>query len=74
MSPNSSPWRNGAQESFFVRFKVEFGDPDRFHSLGEFLEAIYTHIHYFAYGRIKNKLKMTPAEFRENWFSTHAHR
>jgi transposase InsO family protein len=74
MSPKSSPWRNGAQESFFGRFKVEFEDPDRFHSLGEFLEAIYTHIHYFAYGRIKNKLKMTPAEFRENWFSTHAHR
>lgn len=24
-SPQSSPWRNGAQESFFGRFKVEFG-------------------------------------------------
>jgi putative transposase len=24
-SPKSSPWRNGAQESFFGRFKVEFG-------------------------------------------------
>ncbi len=70
MSPKSSSWRNGAQESFFGRFQVEFGDQDRFNSLGELLEVIYTHIHYFAYGRIKNKLKMTPAAFRRNWFST----
>lgn len=30
LAPKKSPWRNGSQESFFGRFKVEFGDPDRF--------------------------------------------
>ena len=73
MSPKSSPWRNGSQESFFGRFKVEFGDADRFETLAEFLEAIFIHIHYFTYKRIKNRLKMPPAAFRANWFSTHIH-
>jgi putative transposase len=41
MSPKASPWRNGAQESFFGRFKVEFGDPERFETLPELIEAIY---------------------------------
>lgn len=67
MSPKSSPWRNGAQESFFGRFKVEFGDFDRFDSLEELVEALYIHLAYFSTGRIKNRLKMSPRDFREKW-------
>ncbi len=67
MSPKSSPWRNGAQESFFGRFKVEFGDFERFDTLGELVEALYLHLAYFSAVRIKNRLKMSPRAFREQW-------
>lgn len=67
MSPKSSPWRNGSQESFFGRFKVEFGDPERFATLPDLIEALYEHLHYFCNVRIKNRLKMSPAQFRRNW-------
>lgn len=30
----SSPWENGYQESFYGKFKVDFGDPNRFKTLG----------------------------------------
>jgi transposase InsO family protein len=32
MNPKGSPWCNGSQESFFGRFKVEFGDFERIKS------------------------------------------
>ena len=67
MNPKASPWCNGSQESFFGRFKTEFGDPDRFDSLAELLEALYEHIAYFTFQRIKNKLRMSPAQFRVKW-------
>jgi putative transposase len=69
MNPKGSPWCNGSQESFFGRFKVEFGDFDRFDSLAELLEELYDQIHYFTFRRIKNKLKMSPAQFREKWLN-----
>lgn len=71
MSPKSSPWRNGSQESFYGRFKVEFGDPDRFDTAGELIEALYLHLNYFINERIKNKLKMSPQKFRDQYFSLH---
>lgn len=67
MNPKKSPWCNGSQESFFGRFKVEFGDFDRFETLADLLEALYEQLHYFSNIRIKNKLKMSPAQFREKW-------
>lgn len=66
-SPKSSPWRNGSQESFFGRFKVEFGDPERFDRLSDLLEELYGMLRYFSEKRIKNRLKMPPARFREHW-------
>ncbi|MCB0320113.1 MAG: IS3 family transposase [Bdellovibrionales bacterium] len=69
MNPKGSPWCNGSQESFFGRFKVEFGDFDRFDSLAELLEELYDQIYYFTFRRIKNKLKMSPAQFREKWLN-----
>jgi transposase InsO family protein len=67
MNPKGSPWCNGSQESLFGRFKIEFGDPDRFATLAELVEALYSQLHYHSNTRIKNKLKMAPAEFRRRW-------
>lgn len=67
MSFKSSPWWNGSQESFFGRFKVEFGDFDRFESLPDLIEALYQHLRYFSQDRIKSKLRMSPVQFRKNW-------
>jgi transposase InsO family protein len=68
MNPKGAPWCNGSQESFFGRFKVEFGDFHRFDTLAELLEALYEQLDYFSNRRIKTKLKMAPAQFREQWF------
>ena len=51
MSPKPSPWRNGSQESFFGRFKVEFGDFDHFERLSELLEVIFHFIAYYKPGQ-----------------------
>lgn len=67
MNPKGSPWCNGSQESFFGRFKVEFGDFERFATLADLLEALYEQLHYFSNIRIKTKLKMAPAAFRASW-------
>lgn len=69
MSPKASPWRNGAQESFFGRFKVEFGDPNRFASLPELVEAIYAQIAYYNNERIHTRLRTSPRKFRARWES-----
>lgn len=67
MNPKGSPWCNGSQESFFGRFKVEFGDFGRFDTLAELLEELYSQLHYFSNVRIKTRLKMAPAQFRQKW-------
>ena len=67
MNPKGSPWCNGSQESFFGRFKVEFGDFERFDVYADLLEELYSQLHYFSNVRIKTKLKMAPAEFRQKW-------
>ena len=72
MNPKSAPWCNGSQESFFGRFKVEFGEFDRFDTFAELLEELYQQLHYFTFERIKTKLKMSPAEFRQAWNIRHA--
>jgi hypothetical protein len=69
MNPKSAPWCNGSQESFFGRFKVEFGEFDRFDTYAELLEELYQQLHYFTFERIKTKLKMSPAEFRQEWIA-----
>ena len=63
VSDVASPWQNGYCESFFGRFKQEFGDVDRFASPGEMIEAIYRHIRYYNHDRIHTALKMPPVAF-----------
>lgn len=63
VSDTASPWQNGYQESFFGRFKAEFGDFNRFDTPSELFEAIYTQIHYYNYDRIHTALKMPPVAY-----------
>jgi putative transposase len=71
-SPKRSPWRNGAQESFFRRIKVEFGDFERFDTLGKLVEATARYIAYYNDHRIHTTLGTTPVAFREQWYRKHA--
>jgi putative transposase len=64
MSTKSSPWENGYQESFYGKFKEEFGDFSRFETLGELIEAIHQAIHYYNNKRIHTSLKMPPTKYR----------
>lgn len=69
VSDVASPWQNGYCESFFGRFKDEFGDPNRFESVGALIEAVYRHIHYYNHHRIHTALKMPPAAYAALTFS-----
>lgn len=59
------PWENGYQESFYDKFKVDFGDPNRFDTLGELVAAIYRTAWEYNHERIHSALKMPPAKFAE---------
>lgn len=63
MSAKGSPWQNGYQESFYDKFKVDLGDPNRFDDLGELVYEIYRTIHVYNTTRIHTVLKMSPREF-----------
>lgn len=67
VSDKGSPWQNGSQESFFGRFKVEFGDFDRFEDIGELIGAIYQHIWEYNNKRIHTSIKDKPNSFRQNY-------
>ena len=63
VSDKASPWQNGYKESFFGRFKDEFGDVNRFNSIAELMEEIYSQIRYYNQDRIHTALKMPPAVY-----------
>lgn len=65
VSDKASPWQNGYQESFFGRFKEEFGDTNRFDTDGQFIAAICERIHYYNYERIQTTIKMPPAVYAQ---------
>lgn len=65
MSRKGCPWENGYQESWYDKFKVDLGDPNRFETLGELIAAIYETIHAYNNTRIHTKLKMPPAVFAQ---------
>jgi len=64
-SKKGCPWENGYQESFYDKFKVELGDPNRFDSLGELVAEIYRTIHVYNTARIHSALKMSPRRFAQ---------
>lgn len=63
VSKKASPWQNGFQESFFSQFKNEFGDVNRFETIGELIEEIYGKVHYYNYERRHTAFKVSPAVF-----------
>jgi transposase InsO family protein len=63
MSKKGSPWENGYQESFYDKFKIDLGDPNRFDDLGELVYEIYHTIHIYNTSRIHTSLRMSPREF-----------
>jgi putative transposase len=67
VSDPGSPWQNGWSESFFSRFKTEFGNFSRFETLGELLEQIFSYISYFNNARIQIALKMSPVQFKQKY-------
>jgi putative transposase len=62
-SPKASPWKNGHQESFYDKFKLEFGKPSRHRTIESLTEAIGRFIHYYNTRRIHSALKMPPRVF-----------
>lgn len=64
LSDKGSPWQNGYKESFFSRFKDENGDLNRFETLGELVEEIYSYISYYNRYRIHNSLKISPIQIK----------
>lgn len=65
VSDPGSPWQNSWSESFFSRFKQEFGPFSRFENLGELIENIYQYLNYYNTQRIQLKLKMSPYQFKQ---------
>ena len=63
MSKKGSPWENGYQESFYDKFKIDLGDPNRFDDLGELVYEIYHTVYIYNTTRIHTSLKMSPREF-----------
>lgn len=69
MSHVASPWENGYQESFYSHYKIDFGDPNRFESLGELIYAVYQSIHYYNRDRIHSSLKMSPRNYLNHYLA-----
>jgi transposase InsO family protein len=67
MSAKSSPWQNGYQESFYNGFKLDLGDPNRFNSLGELIEAINQTFRYYNQERIHTALRTSPSKYFEQY-------
>ena len=60
-----SPWENGYQESFYDKFKIDLGDPNRFNTLGELVAEIYSTLWHYNHTRIHSALRMPPKAFAE---------
>jgi len=65
-----APWENGYQESFYDKFKVDLGDPNRFKMYGELVAEIYGTVWTYNHTRIHSALHMAPAVFAEKLRAT----
>jgi len=63
----AASWENGYQESWYGKFKGEFGDFNRFETTGELAEEIYHQIYYYNHSRIHRSLKTNPCQFKVNY-------
>ena len=74
VSDKASPWQNGFKESFFGRFKDEFGDFNRFNTIAQLMEEIYLKIYYYNHDRIHTALKMPPAVYAAKVSENYLHK
>ncbi len=65
-----APWENGYQESFYDKFKVDLGDPNRFKTYGELVAEIYGTVWTYNHTRIHSALRMAPAVFAQKLRAT----
>lgn len=73
-SDKGSPWQNGFQESFFGRFKDEFGDFSRFDTVSELIEEVYGQVRYYNEDRIHRSLKMSPSRYAQTLIENSRHK
>lgn len=66
VSDTASPWQNPS-ESWHSRLKAEFGDPDRFSSMGELIAELYAYVRYYNTMRIHTAIKTTPILFKQQY-------
>jgi len=59
------PWENGYQESFYGKFKLDLGDPNRCKTLGELVALIHRTVWEYNHTRIHSALRMPPKQFAE---------
>lgn len=59
------PWENGYQESFYGKFKIDLGDPNRFDTLGELVAEVYRKIWIYNNTRAHSAFGMPPRVFAE---------
>ena len=64
------PWENGYQESFYDKFKVDLGDPNRFDSLGLLVAEISLTICDYNTVRIHSALRLPPQVFARQYEQT----
>lgn len=57
------PWENGYQESFYDKWKIDFGDPGRYKTFGELVVEIYLSIWVYNNERIHTSIGMAPMQF-----------
>lgn len=62
-SAKASPWQNGYQESFYQGFKLDLGDPARFETAGQLIEAIHLQLYVYNTYRIHLALRMAPRQY-----------
>lgn len=70
VSDPGAPWQNAWSESFFSRFKTESGNFNRFETLGELVEYIFSYLSYYNNDRIQVKLKMSPVQFKSKFIES----
>lgn len=71
-SGKGKPWQNAEAESFFFRFKEEFGDPNRFETFEKLFEGLCQQFKVYNTKRIHSALKMSPDAFYAKAIQTHA--
>lgn len=65
MSSKSSPWQNGAQESYYGKLKLELWPTKDYATMEELIVAVHRQIHYYNTKRLHTTIQDIPTRFRE---------